>query len=171
MAGTWYCVISPMGRSHGSAATAVPMIISIRRALPGRRTRGSWRCIACVRGWLAVSPASKPRLPAVGNRWCIPSCILPGDAVDVERPVLFALDGTRRDVDTALFDNPYSLSPLQWRSDGRSVAFEYVQRGFQRMRVIAVDAISGRARVAVGERAHLRVCRPQLSPRRGWAWR
>ncbi len=77
----------------------------------------------------------------------------PGDAVDVERPVLFALDGTRRDVETDMFDNPYSLSPLQWRSDGRSVAFEYVQRGFQRMRVIAVDARSGRAHVAVGEDA------------------
>lgn len=77
----------------------------------------------------------------------------PGDAVDMERPVLFALDGTRRDVETDMFDNPYSLSPLQWRSDGRSVAFEYVQRGFQRMRVIAVDARSGRAHVAVGEDA------------------
>ncbi|CAJ24417.1 putative peptidase (fragment) [Xanthomonas euvesicatoria pv. vesicatoria str. 85-10] len=95
----------------------------------------------------------------------------PGDAVDVERPVLFSLDGTRRDVDTALFDNPYSLSPLQWRSDGRSVAFDYVQRGFQRMRVIAVDARSGRARGSRRRRPHLRVCRPQLSPRRRRAWR
>ncbi|MBB3855837.1 dipeptidyl aminopeptidase/acylaminoacyl peptidase [Xanthomonas arboricola] len=77
----------------------------------------------------------------------------PGDAVDVERPVLFAVDGTRREVDTALFANPYALSPLQWRSDGRSVSFDYVQRGFQRMRVIAVDAQSGRAHVAVGENA------------------
>ncbi|WP_184408383.1 S9 family peptidase [Xanthomonas sp. 3075] len=77
----------------------------------------------------------------------------PGDAVDVERPVLFAVDGTHRDVQTALFANPYALSPLQWRSDGRSVAFEYVQRGFQRMRVIAVDAHSGTAHVAVGEDA------------------
>ncbi|WP_435004000.1 DPP IV N-terminal domain-containing protein [Xanthomonas arboricola] len=77
----------------------------------------------------------------------------PGDAVDVERPVLFAVDGTRREVDTALFANPYALSPLQWRSDGHSVSFDYVQRGFQRMRVIAVDAQSGRAHVAVGEDA------------------
>ncbi|WP_115577231.1 S9 family peptidase [Xanthomonas campestris] len=77
----------------------------------------------------------------------------PGDAVDVERPVLFALDGSRREVDTALFGNPYALSPLQWRSDSRSVSFEYVQRGFQRMRVIAVDAQTGRAHVAVGEDA------------------
>ncbi|WP_108805902.1 DPP IV N-terminal domain-containing protein, partial [Xanthomonas fragariae] len=77
----------------------------------------------------------------------------PGDAVDVERPVLFDVDGERRDVDSALFSNAYSLSPLQWRSDGRSVAFDYVQRGFQRMRVIAVDAQSARAHVAVGEDA------------------
>ncbi|KQQ75395.1 peptidase S9 [Xanthomonas sp. Leaf131] len=77
----------------------------------------------------------------------------PGDAVDVERPVLFDVDGARADVDTALFNQPYQLSPLQWRADGRSVTFEYVQRGFQRMRVIAVDAATGRAHVAVGEDA------------------
>lgn len=47
----------------------------------------------------------------------------PGDAMDVERPVLFALDGTRADVDTVLFNTPYQLSPLQWRADGRSVTF------------------------------------------------
>ncbi|CAD0321335.1 S9 family peptidase [Xanthomonas hortorum] len=75
----------------------------------------------------------------------------PGDAVDVERPVVFAVDGTRQDVETSLFANPYVLSPLQWRSDGRSVSFDYVQRGFQRMRVITVDAQTGRAHVAVGE--------------------
>lgn len=77
----------------------------------------------------------------------------PGDAVDVERPVLLAVDGTRRVVDNALFATPYSLSPLQWRTDGCSVSFEYVQRGFQHMRVIAVDARSGRAHVAVAEDA------------------
>ncbi|MBB3813682.1 dipeptidyl aminopeptidase/acylaminoacyl peptidase [Xanthomonas arboricola] len=77
----------------------------------------------------------------------------PGDAVDVERPVLLAVDGTRRVVDNALFATQYSLSPLQWRTDGRSVSFEYVQRGFQHMRVIAVDARSGRAHVAVAEDA------------------
>lgn len=84
----------------------------------------------------------------------------PGDAVDVERPVLFDLGGAstgagarRIDIDDALFANPYQLSPIQWRKDARSFSFDYVQRGFQRMRAIAVDAASGRAHVAVGEDA------------------
>lgn len=77
----------------------------------------------------------------------------PGDAVDIERPVLFGVDGTRREIDDALFANPYSLSPIQWRRDGASFSFQYVQRGFQRVRVIAVDAASGKARAAVEEDA------------------
>lgn len=77
----------------------------------------------------------------------------PGDAVDIERPVLFGVDGTRTDIDDALFANPYSLSPIRWRRDGGSFAFDFVQRGFQRMRVIAVDAAGGRAHAAVEETA------------------
>lgn len=77
----------------------------------------------------------------------------PGDAVDIERPVLFGVDGTRREIDDALFANPYSLSPIQWRRDAASFSFQYVQRGFQRVRVIAVDAASGRPHVAVEEDA------------------
>jgi dipeptidyl aminopeptidase/acylaminoacyl peptidase len=77
----------------------------------------------------------------------------PGDAVDIERPVLFAVDGTRVEIDDSLFANPYSLSPIQWRADAGSFSFQYVQRGFQRMRVIAVDASSGKAHAAVDENA------------------
>ncbi|MCC4606038.1 S9 family peptidase [Xanthomonas campestris] len=97
-----------------------------------------------------VEAAPAGRLEPVVHTQLYPK---PGDAVDVERPVLLAVDGTRRVVDNALFATPYSLSPLQWRADGRSVSFEYVQRGFQHMRVIAVDASSGRAHVAVSEDA------------------
>ncbi|QJD68072.1 prolyl oligopeptidase family serine peptidase [Xanthomonas campestris pv. badrii] len=97
-----------------------------------------------------VEAAPPGRLEPVVHTQLYPK---PGDAVDVERPVLLAVDGTRRVVDNALFATPYSLSPLQWRADGRSVSFEYVQRGFQHMRVIAVDASSGRAHVAVSEDA------------------
>jgi dipeptidyl aminopeptidase/acylaminoacyl peptidase len=77
----------------------------------------------------------------------------PGDAVDIERPVLFGVDGTRREIDDALFGNPYSLSPIQWRADSGSFSFQYVQRGFQRVRVIAVDAASGKPHAAVEEDA------------------
>jgi dipeptidyl aminopeptidase/acylaminoacyl peptidase len=49
------------------------------------------------------------------------------------------------------FPNPYSLSGLVWRSDSRTVTFEYNQRGHQVYRVIEVDAVSGRARAVVSE--------------------
>ncbi len=77
----------------------------------------------------------------------------PGDAVDVEQPVLFDVAGKRRDIDTVLLANPYSLSPIQWRTDSRSFSVEYVQRGFQTVRVVAVDAVTGKAHAAVEEKA------------------
>lgn len=77
----------------------------------------------------------------------------PGDPVDIEQPVLFGVDGSRKDIDTALLANPYALSPIQWRSDSSSFSLQYVQRGFQTVRVVAVDAASGRAHAAVEETA------------------
>ncbi|GGE94348.1 DPP IV N-terminal domain-containing protein [Sphingomonas prati] len=78
----------------------------------------------------------------------------PGDAIDQERPVLFDV-ATRRQtvIDDALFPNPYQLSAPRWRKDGRSVAFDYVRRGFGRVRIVAVDAESGVAHAAVTEDA------------------
>jgi dipeptidyl aminopeptidase/acylaminoacyl peptidase len=78
----------------------------------------------------------------------------PGDAIDQERPVLFDV-ATRRQtvIDDALFPNPYELSAPRWRSDGRSVAFDYVRRGFGQARIVAVDAETGVAHAAVTEDA------------------
>ncbi|MDP1027947.1 DPP IV N-terminal domain-containing protein [Sphingomonas sp. KR1UV-12] len=76
----------------------------------------------------------------------------PGDAVDQERPVLFAVaDGRRIAIADTLFPNPYYLSEATWRKDGKSVAFDYLRRGFGEARTIAVDADTGAAHVAVGE--------------------
>jgi len=77
----------------------------------------------------------------------------PGDAVDIERPVIFDVEGTRHDIDDALIANPYSLSPIRWRVNGASFSFRYVRRGFQQIRLIAVDAASGKAHAAVEEHA------------------
>ncbi len=77
----------------------------------------------------------------------------PGDAVDIEQPVLLDVAGNRKLIDTPLLSNPYSLSPIQWRSDGSSFSIEYVARGFQTVRVVAVDAGSGEAHAAVEEKA------------------
>jgi dipeptidyl aminopeptidase/acylaminoacyl peptidase len=76
----------------------------------------------------------------------------PGDAVDQERPVLFDVAGRRRiEVADALFPNPYQLSDVTWRKDGRSFAFEYLRRGHQQARIVSVDAETGAAHAAVTE--------------------
>jgi len=78
----------------------------------------------------------------------------PGDALDIERPVLFHVDTkTRLAVDDALFPNPYQMSRLAWRKDSRAFHFEYNGRGHQVYRVIEVDAATGAARTAVNEQA------------------
>ena len=61
--------------------------------------------------------------------------------------------GRRIDVPTALFDNPYQLSPLRFRADGRTLAFRYVERGHRRVRLIEVDAYGGQARTVAEEHA------------------
>ncbi|MBW4331638.1 S9 family peptidase [Stakelama sp. CBK3Z-3] len=81
----------------------------------------------------------------------------PGDAIDVEQPVLFhtATQGGWQQVavDPALFPNPYQLTDLHWRADSGSFAFEYTRRGHQQAKIIAVDAESGAARAIVSETA------------------
>jgi dipeptidyl aminopeptidase/acylaminoacyl peptidase len=78
----------------------------------------------------------------------------PGDAIDQERPVLFdAATGRRTEVDDALFPNPWQLGDIIWRKDGRSFAFDYLRRGFQHAKVVAVDAATGAAHAAVSEDA------------------
>jgi len=76
----------------------------------------------------------------------------PGDAIDQERPVIFdTRSGRRTEIADTLFPNPWRLSDLQWRKDGRSLAFGYMRRGFGAAKVIAVDADSGVAHAAVSE--------------------
>ena len=76
----------------------------------------------------------------------------PGDVLDLDQPVLFDVASrTQTIVDTALFPNPYSMSRLEWRKDGRAVTFEYNQRGHQVYRVVEVDAATGAARAVISE--------------------
>ena len=78
----------------------------------------------------------------------------PGDALDIERPVLFAVEAkTGTEIDDALFANPYEMTELAWRKDGRSFSFEYNQRGHQAYRVVEVDGATDAARAVVDEQA------------------
>ncbi|MCC7125400.1 MAG: DPP IV N-terminal domain-containing protein [Acidobacteria bacterium] len=76
----------------------------------------------------------------------------PGDALDRPEPVLIDIAARRETVvDPALFPNPYSLSRLEWRRDGRAFTFDYNPRGHQGYRIVEVDGTSGAARALVDE--------------------
>jgi dipeptidyl aminopeptidase/acylaminoacyl peptidase len=76
----------------------------------------------------------------------------PGDALDVEQPVLFNLDTKKQvNVDNSIFPNPFSFSPPVWWKDSRGFTFEYNQRGHQVYRIIEVDAATGNPRAIISE--------------------
>lgn len=77
----------------------------------------------------------------------------PGDAVDSEHPYLFDLTGKGHAIETDLFPNPYSLSPIQWRSDSAGFHFRYIERGFQTLRRISVSRADAKPRVSLQESA------------------
>jgi len=77
-----------------------------------------------------------------------------GDAVDIERPVLFDVASrTQIMVSNELFPNPLDLTEPIWRKDSRAFTFEYNQRGHQVYRIIHVNAVTGVARALVSEAA------------------
>jgi len=83
----------------------------------------------------------------------------PGDRVAVSRPYLFDIAAkTSIHVSNELFDSPYALFDLRWQSDASRFTFVYNQRGHQVLRVIAVDAKTGRARAVIDERSDTFVC-------------
>jgi len=83
----------------------------------------------------------------------------PGDALDIEKPVLFHIEAKKQiDIDDDLFSNPYETSDLVWWKDSRAFTFEYNQRGHQVYRVIEVDAATGKARVIITEKAETFFC-------------
>ena len=76
----------------------------------------------------------------------------PGDALDLEQPVLFDVTNKRQMiVDNKLFPNPYELSNPVWWKDSRGFTFEYNQRGHQVYRVIEVAAASGAPRALISD--------------------
>ncbi|MBW3552201.1 MAG: S9 family peptidase [Gemmatimonadetes bacterium] len=76
----------------------------------------------------------------------------PGDVLDRQTPVIFDVEtGRKLELSDALFPNPYSLSRLEWREDGRRLTFEYNERGHRVFRIIEVDATTGAARAVVSE--------------------
>ncbi|KQN07627.1 S9 family peptidase [Sphingomonas sp. Leaf25] len=87
----------------------------------------------------------------------------PGDTVDREQPVLFDVaTGRHTDIADTLFPNAYTLSAPYWRPDGRTLAFDYIRRGFGAAKRIAVDAASGQAHVSASDEATTFVFRDRI---------
>ncbi|MCD9005891.1 S9 family peptidase [Luteimonas sp. XNQY3] len=116
--------------------------LAVYRVLPGDR-----------REVVRMETAPRDRLQPRVHTQLYPK---PGDAVDIERPLLFDVErGRGFEIDAALFANPYRLSPIQWRQGSGSFAFEVVHRGHQRVDLVAVDVPgegeAATARIAVAE--------------------
>lgn len=83
----------------------------------------------------------------------------PGDELDRRRLLLVHVDDPKpillRD---GLFSNPFNITDLEWRDDSKSFTFLYNERGHQALRLIEVDAESGRPRALIDETSETFIC-------------
>lgn len=78
----------------------------------------------------------------------------PGDRIAHPKPRLFHLDSRESiEVDEALFPNPWRISDLRWAPDSNEFTFLYNQRGHQVLRIVGVNAKTGKARAIVDEQS------------------
>jgi hypothetical protein len=83
----------------------------------------------------------------------------PGDALDVDQPVLFLVNQKKQiNIDNTFFPNPYDISNPVWRKDSQAFTFEYNQRGHQVYRIIEVEGSTGKPRVVISEEAETFFC-------------
>ncbi len=76
----------------------------------------------------------------------------PGDDIPVGMPHLFdTTTGQQIELDNTLFDAPWSIDNFHWTPTGDRFFFLYNQRGHQVMRVIAIEAATGRVTAVVDE--------------------
>lgn len=77
-----------------------------------------------------------------------------GDEIPIRTPHLFDIvTGKEIPIDDSLFPTPWDINDIRWATDGTRFTFVYNQRGHQVLRIIAVDARTGRARAIVDERS------------------
>ena len=78
----------------------------------------------------------------------------PGDRVPVVKPHLFDV-GAKKEIPVAddLFPNPWSIEEYRWAADSSRFTFLYNQRGHQVLRVVAVDAETGKATAVIDEQS------------------
>lgn len=83
----------------------------------------------------------------------------PGDPLPKRRPVLFDVAGDKAiEIDDELFSNPYNLNRFRWDEGSQHFTFLYNQRGHQSLRLIAVDAKTGKAHAVIDEESATFIC-------------
>jgi dipeptidyl aminopeptidase/acylaminoacyl peptidase len=76
----------------------------------------------------------------------------PGDRLPIQKPHLFdPVAGREIPVSDALFENPFDLSAPRWEPDSSRFTFVYNQRGHQVLRIIGIDAATGKTSAIVDE--------------------
>lgn len=76
----------------------------------------------------------------------------PGDEIPISKPRLFDVEGFHEvALDDSLFPNPWSIDGIRWAKDSSSFRFLYNQRGHQVMRLLSIDAGTGKARPLIEE--------------------
>lgn len=77
----------------------------------------------------------------------------PGDQIPITKPHLFDV-ATHKEIKVSdeLFPTPWEGGQVHWAPDSSQFSFVYNQRGHQVLRVIAVDAAKGDARVIIEDR-------------------
>ncbi len=79
---------------------------------------------------------------------------LPGDAFPSCAPRVFDVESWRRiEPRVDPFEHEWSRPRVHWSADGRRFAYEQVDRGHQRLRVIEIDARTGEVRTLIDEKS------------------
>lgn len=78
----------------------------------------------------------------------------PGDQIAHPRPRLFDMASRKGvEIDDKSFPNPWRISDLRWTPDSTEFTFLYNQRGHQILRLIGVDANTGKSRAIIDEQS------------------
>jgi len=113
-------------------------------------TLGSRRCITLVQS----SPDNQ--LQPVTEK--LPY-LKPGDEIPYSKPHLFdAVARKEIPVDSTLFSNPWSIDEPRWTPDSKEFSFLYNQRGHQVLRILGLNALTGKVRTIVEEKSPAFVC-------------
>jgi dipeptidyl aminopeptidase/acylaminoacyl peptidase len=76
----------------------------------------------------------------------------PGDELNTTKPHLFDVEnGKEIEVSDELFKNPWSIQQFRWSPDGKEFLFLYNQRGHRVLRVVGIDAETGKTRAVIDE--------------------